>query len=214
MYNIFKKIFKGYKKGPSVFSIPNEDYDHCAVPIFNSYFATKNKFLYNKNNEHIKFYRNRTFEIDNSKIILIGHPCTDTFKGLLSSNSELISSSYFKKSNDEIFEVCFGLICNGFKLFVSPYGWKSIAHEKISFTGEIATEFDVQLPKVHELFARIYNRIYTEIDEYQLGGNLFSKIHNIYNEAFSEINNELSDKDGRAVAILYLSDKIDFLTKT
>lgn len=213
MLEKLKNLIKGYRKGPTVFSIPNKDFSYCVVPIFASYFTTRNKFEYDNSKDHIKLYGNKTFEVDNTKIIVIGHPFSDTYEGLIYQNNTLVPSSYFLKSNKELFEVFFGLICYGYKLFQAPNGWNNIASEKITFIDEIATEFDIQLPKVHSLFTKVYNKIYRIIDDHKSGEDLFTKIYDSYDEAFDEIQNEMSDRQGKAVALLYLSDKIEFLTK-
>lgn len=207
------KLWQGYGKGPVIFCVPNHDYQCCAVNLYSSYFKTNNKYEYDPKINHIKDYGNHTFEVDNDKIILIAHPCKHSFTGLLRGGNIVVPPSYFKKSNNQMFDVCFGLICFGYKLFATSVDWDKIANEKITFSDEIATEYDVMLPKVHSLFSKIYGQIYTEIEGHKLGNDLYTKIHDIYENSLLRLNKTMSDKEGRAVALLYLSDKIEFLTK-
>ena len=106
MLDKIKKIFGGYKKSPAVLSFRNKDYDYCVVDTYASYFPSRNKFEYANHLGALDEYDKNTFEINNTKLIVIGHPQKDKFDGLLVTGNKKIKPEFFEKKNGKKYE-CF-----------------------------------------------------------------------------------------------------------
>ena len=214
MANFFKlkKLISGYKSTPALFSIPNSDLNECGVRIYTKYFRTNNKFLFTPKHNHICAYDEGAFEINNDKVIVIGHPNKPYYNGLSYSSLDSMPSSYIKKKSGEKYTIMFGLMCFGYELF-SKHDWNNLSVVKITFLGEVATEIGSRLPKLHSYFAKIYSKTYKIIASHNENQNTFEMIKSNYEKHLLEIGKNISSKDGRAIAILYLSNKIEYLTK-